>query len=316
MSENRNYRGIDMVVGIDTDQIACYDTHGQVIDCQGTGQDASFKQSAKTINAERFSILYGNVKDRLTGLIWERNANLAEFPLSWSEACHFVEQLNYNSKYGEPDGWRLPTREELFSLVSHQSINPSLPQNHPFIDVFNGYYWTGTTCARLPGQAWYVHLGGGRVYRGMKHGSYMVWPVRGKTQCRPSNQDRLTLIGNVYFDSLTAKMWYFGDNLLKKSYGWEAALHTINQLNDASLKGHEDWRLPNIRELESLVDDSRHSPALVQDASLGTPPIVGLWASTTSTYEPRYAWVLYIKDGAIGVGFKPKTDFHAIAVRG
>lgn len=300
----------------ETDQITCYDSEGHSVDCRDTGQDAGFKQPGKNILANRFSVAEDNVKDHLTGLIWKKNANLADFPLTWKEARQFAEQLNGTSTNAEWKRWRLPTRRELFSLVSHQYINPSLPQNHPFKEVFNGYYWTKTTCSRLPDQAWYVHLGGGRVYRGMKHGSYMVWPVCGKFQNSPRSQDRITCNGSIYFDRLTTRWWHIDSNLLKTSFSWDAALRTIDQLNEAGLNGHNDWRLPNIRELESLVDDSRHSPALVKDASLGAAPIAGLWSSTTSTYEPRYAWVLYIKDGAVGVGFKARADFQMIAVCG
>ena len=301
----------------ETDQIACYDKDGHPLDCQDAGQDASFKLLHKTIVTNRFSVEEDNVKDHLTGLIWKKNANLAEFPLTWKEARQFADQLNGASTNAEWKRWRLPTRRELFSLVSHQHINPSLPQSHPFTDVFNGYYWTSTTCSRLPDQAWYVHLGGGRVYRGMKHGSYMVWPVRGKMQSRLRSQDRLICNGSVYFDSHTDRSWYIGSDLLKEPGSWDAALGAIRQMNDLGLNGHnDDWRLPTIRELESLVDDSRHSPALIQNTSSRAAPIAGLWSSTTSTYEPRYAWVLYIKDGAIGVGFKTKADFHVIAVRG
>jgi hypothetical protein len=41
----------------------------------------------------------------------------------------------------------------------------------------------------------------------------------------------------------------------------------------------------------------------------------GYWSSTTSVYEPSYAWVLYTVDGAVGVGYKAKPDFCAWAVR-
>jgi hypothetical protein len=286
------------------------------VDCRATDQDASFKQPGKNILANRFSVAEDNVKDHLTGLIWKKNANLADFPLTWIEARQFAEQLNGTSTNAERKGWRLPTRRELFSLVSHQHINPSLPHGHPFTDVFNGYYWTITTCSRLPDQAWYVHLGGGRVYRGMKHGSYMVWPVRGKMQGRSRSKDRSTCNGSVYFDSHTDRWWYAGSDLFREPCSWEAALGAIVELNDGEMDGHSNWRLPNIRELESLVDDSRHSPALAIEALVGAAPITGLWSSTTSTYEPRYAWVPYIEDGAIGVGFKSKDDFHVIAVRG
>jgi hypothetical protein len=41
----------------------------------------------------------------------------------------------------------------------------------------------------------------------------------------------------------------------------------------------------------------------------------GYWSSTTSVYEPSYAWVLYSLDGAVGVGYKAKPDFYALQVR-
>ena len=63
------------------------------------------------------------------------------------------------------------------------------------------------------------------------------------------------------------------------------------------------------------MDLTRHSPAL----PAGHPwedVQEGYWSSTTSRYEPRYAWVLYTRDGAVGVGFKPEATFGAWAVAG
>ncbi|MFO7687142.1 MAG: DUF1566 domain-containing protein [Desulfobacterales bacterium] len=116
------------------------------------------------------------VLDSMTGLTWCRNANLAEFPLDWNAAHDFINEMNGVRAFGLSD-WRLPSRRELFTLISHEVFNPALPKDHPFENVFSGYYWTCTPCHRLPDQAWYIHLGGGRIYRGMRHGSYMVWPV-------------------------------------------------------------------------------------------------------------------------------------------
>lgn len=69
------------------------------------------------------------------------------------------------------------------------------------------------------------------------------------------------------------------------------------------------WRLPNINELESLVDCARHSPAL----SLGHPFTnlsEAYWSSTTSMFEPDWAWALYLDKGAIGVGQKSGRHFR------
>jgi hypothetical protein len=74
-------------------------------------------------------------------------------------------------------------------------------------------------------------------------------------------------------------------------------------------------RLFYIRELGSLEDSARHLPALAPGSTLSRIG-EGCWSSTTIVYDPRYAWVLYPRDGAIGVVFKPQADFHLLAVRG
>jgi hypothetical protein len=80
-------------------------------------------------------------------------------------------------------GFCLPA-ESYCSLISHQYVNPALPDGHPFTDVFSGYYWTASACRRLTDQAWCIHMGG-CIYRGMKYSSYMVWPV-----AAPNRNDR------------------------------------------------------------------------------------------------------------------------------
>jgi hypothetical protein len=101
---------------------------------------------------------------------------------------------------------------------------------------------------------------------------------------------------------------------MERPLKWEAALATIDTLNGQKVGGYANWRLPNIRELESLVDLSRHSPALPADLPFAQVAD-GYWSSTTSIYEKRYAWVFYPRDGAVGVGYKPLPEFCAWAVR-
>ena len=302
-----------MNIILETDQKFCFDELGNQIGCRNTLQDAEYERSNSDM-PPRFVVGNDSVEDRLTGLIWHKNANLFGFPLSWKEAFDFIQELN-NSKASNISNWRLPSRGELFSLVSHQQINPSLPDTHQFENVFNGYYWTQTECARLPDQAWYVHFGGGRVYRGMKHGSYMVWPVAGKKGGNNSAGVRFNEDGNLIFDSRTERIWLNDKKLNMDAATWKEAINCIKSLNSNRAAGFNDWRLPNIRELDSLVDTTQHSPAFAADCLFAATKD-GYWSSTTSLYEPRYAWVLYPRDGAIGVGYKPGNDFYILPVRG
>jgi hypothetical protein len=256
--------------------------------------------------------------------------------------------MNERRVFGRAD-WRLPNRRELFSLVGHGRINPALDENHPFHNVFPGYYWTSTTCARTPDQAWYIHLGGARVHKGMKHGSYLLWPVGGSgdhgrcllrtgqklcydetgrsTGCEGSGQDgemwqgadfpvrRFEARDEAVYDNMTGLTWSENADLASGAVDWSDALKTAAILNEKKSGGFADWRLPNIRELESLVDMGAHSPALCQGHPFENVwPFY--WSSTTSVYETSYAWALYTRDGYVGVGQKSQAGFHVWAVRG
>lgn len=301
---------------LETDQVHCYDEKGQPIACEGTGQDASYGKTAPMQGGERFRVQAGVVRDTLTGAVWSKDANVAEFPLSWDEARQWVAEMQSEQAHGYAN-WQLPSRRLLFSLISHQHINPSLPSNHPFDNVFTGYYWSADRCLRLPNQAWYVHLGGGRVHRGMKHGSYLVWPVSPGHPSEAADRfpgERLAGGMEGVHDHHTGLTWSKNADPVGRPLSWPEALSAVQAFNRHGLADHHDWRLPNIRELESLVDLDSHSPALPADH-----PFVNVrdayWSSTTSVYEPRYAWTLYTRDGMVGVGFKPGIDFYLWPVR-
>jgi hypothetical protein len=120
--------------------------------------------------------------------------------------------------------------------------------------------------------------------------------------------------GPVLLDRLTERMWLQPGEEMQRPVAWENALEDIQGLNEERVGGYTDWRLPNIRELESLVDLNRHSPALAPGYPIEAVA-EGYWSSTTSAYETRYAWVLYPRDGAVGVGYKPRPEFCTLAVR-
>jgi hypothetical protein len=296
---------------------------------------------------KRFSAEKETVTDHLTGLMWTRNAAIADFPMTWAEALSYIEELNA-SLYGGYGDWHLPNRRELFSIVSHDRINPAVSAPHLFEEIFHGYYWSATSCARLPSQAWYVHLGGAKVYRGMKYASYMVWPVRESAKpgnifrtgqkrcfddagrevaCRGSGQDaeiqvglpwpapRFEEKGGAVLDRMSGLTWTRKAGNGERMLSWHEAFERIEEMNQEARHGCTDWRVPTIRELEGLVDLDAHTPALPE----GHPFLEAdrfYWSSNTSQYETRYAWTLYLQDGAVGVGFKGAAEFCLWPVRG
>jgi hypothetical protein len=326
---------------LQTGQRRCYDAMGREIDCAGSGQDAESLRGLPWPH-DRFQSQGALVLDRLTGLVWTRDANPAEFPMAWSEALAYVDGLNRERFYGHQD-WRLPNRRELRSLVSHQSTRPVLPTQHPFRNIFGSWYWTGTTAAISPAHAWYVNMDGGRMFFGGKDQSFMVWPVRGDSrvlpvtgqtdcfaetgrpiQCLGTGQDGETMCGSDWpiprfrvegdqvFDRLTDLRWYRAADIAQGATNWQDALVMVRALNEHGRLG-QHWRLPNINELESLLDCSTHSPALPRAHPFAQVGDV-YWSSTTSTFEPDWAWALYLDKGAVGVGQKREAKFRVWAV--
>ena len=123
----------------------------------------------------RFKLVLGEtaVLDKETGLVWEKSPDTTL--RIWSDAVYYA----YNKNVGGRGGWRLPTVEELRSLVDPTQSNPALPSGHPFINVQSDYYWSSTTSVSTTSSAWDVSFGNGGVDFGVKSNDYYVWCVRG-----------------------------------------------------------------------------------------------------------------------------------------
>jgi len=116
------------------------------------------------------------VLDKETGLIWPRNANIPKGMLTWQDAMNYCRN---HVQLGNRKGWRLPTIEELLSLIDPSLSNPALPDGHPFINVQGVFYWSSTTYESSSSRAWFVSMGVGFTQVYSKSVSYFVWPVRG-----------------------------------------------------------------------------------------------------------------------------------------
>lgn len=325
---------------LNSGQRTCHGDDGGEIPCAGSGQDASFGVGTRW-PAPRFEVAGETVIDRLTGLVCCRDASVAEFPLTWQEALDFVAAMNREQRFGRRD-WRVPNRRELRSLLSLQTRLPALPEGHPFTHVFNGWYWTATTAAIAPAHAWYVALDGARMFYGGKDQSFMLWPTAGEGRdviprtgqslcydtvgkvipCAGSGQDgewrrgaawpapRFETRPDGVLDRLTGLLWRREANLTQQPVVWRAALAAVASLNPDS---GPQWRLPTINELEALVDCATHSPALPSGHPFGEVQSI-YWSSTTSLFEPDWAWALYLDKGATGVGQKRFAEFSVWAV--
>lgn len=331
-----------------TGQTLCYDSFGGAIACAGTGQDGELRHGAPW-PAPRFTIGTGVestcITDELTGLMWLRAPDGAT-AFSWVDALASAAEL---ASGGHSD-WRLPTRRELRSLIHDGWSNTSNWLNGQGFSVASTDYWTCSTLAYLPNNAWNTDMYWGVVDVYDKTGGPRLWAVRTANEqaacraartgqiscsdaagnsvpCSATNQDgdlrsgvawptpRFAVgsgaLADCITDRLTGLTWQRVNDSVSRT--WEQALAYSNGL---VLCGHDDWRLPNVLELESLFN------AEVVDSSawLNAQGFIGLgstyyWTSTSLALDPAQAWVVQLGTGYVWWQAKT-TGRRALAVRG
>jgi Protein of unknown function (DUF1566) len=127
----------------------------------------------------RFIVLsnWGNaaVLDRETGLVWERGPNGSG---TWNAGT----QLCAGRPTGGRFSWRLPTLDELSSLLDPTQSSPALPPGHPFQSLGGfGTFWTANSHVELPDFAWHVNFAAAGVGITSKGTGRFFWCVRGSS---------------------------------------------------------------------------------------------------------------------------------------
>jgi hypothetical protein len=132
--------------------------------------------------------------------------------------------------------------------------------------------------------------------------------------------DKLT--GLVWLTNANCIVFFSGDSTGKNRRDWDEALMAANLLangycglTDGSSAG--DWRLPNVRELLSLIDYGHSLPALPAGHPFTDIQTVNwkYWSSSTSV-DTGYAWVVDIHSGSVGGERKSYTGSgYVLAVR-
>ncbi|MFP4624681.1 MAG: DUF1566 domain-containing protein, partial [Gemmatimonadota bacterium] len=162
-----------------TGQRACYDVAGEPVPCHRVAQDGLAQDGALRTGAPwpvpRFRAADRTVVDRLTGLTWTRSADLAGGCTTWDAAFDVVRGLN--DRPGGRRDWRLPTINELESLVDAARHSPALPAGHPFRHVREAY-WSSTSSAFEPDWCMALYMHKGAVGVGQKKDeNFSVWAV-------------------------------------------------------------------------------------------------------------------------------------------
>ena len=279
----------------------------------------------------------GTITDHLTGLIWTKDANLSGGSKTWQEALDYVKGMNAgtNPNFGFT-GWRLPNINELESFINAGETNlATWLSTRGFINVQNGFYWSSTTYTGLTNSAWIMFMYPGSLETLGKTANLSFWPVRGTTTapaqlwktgqtkcydtsgseivCNNTGQDgelqagtkwpiqKFTVGSECVTDNLTGLVWVKNANLAGSSKTWRETIDYVASINNGGgLCGFMDWRVPNIKELRTLVDYSEHNPPLPSDHPFTSVQTGFYWSSTTSAVLTNTAWSVFMLDGSTG----------------
>jgi hypothetical protein len=110
--------------------------------------------------------------------------------------------------------------------------------------------------------------------------------------------------GTVVIDEETGLMFQAGE---QQPMTWVQALEYCKKLE---LGGYSDWRLPNIRELMTIVSFDREGPPYLDSRFFPWARAGTYWSSTTVEEAPYMAWTLDFSNGLpYRAGFKARRYF-------
>jgi len=256
----------------------------------------------------------GTVEDLVTGLVWQR---VDGGEMTWTNAVrHAATNRLAGASAGE---WRLPTLREAMGLLVHYRQNPALDTAYFSSGggVAADYWWTSDTSAADSSRIWVVNAGGGAGPKvqteTLSAGGtlrYHARLVRGSRTLPSPVADRFVDHGNgTVTDTETGLTWQQGE--ATAAMDWISAVRTAEGL---TLGGYRDWRLPNVKELQSLGDVRISGPWIPATKFPGVKP-ERYWSSTTQNNRTTNAW--WVEFGAGTVSQAPKTSPYWVrAVRG
>jgi hypothetical protein len=244
----------------------------------------------------------GIIRDNVTGLEWQQATTPDKY--TWQQALDYVDDLN-DSNYLGYDDWRLPSIEELSTLVAAGRYNSAI--GLVFSAVASGY-WSSTPRKGYTNYAWIMHFYHGVVANGYDK-SYNFYvravrsgPYRSFGNYFDNNDGTIT-------DTTTGLMWQAAT--AQGEYTWQEALDYVDNLNSGGYLGYTDWRLPTRNELQSLVDYSRHGLPTTFPNTVAS----SYWSSTAVAGYTDYAWYVFFGNGYVYYGDK-SYYYYVRAVRG
>jgi hypothetical protein len=281
-----------------------------------TGQNLSYttifgEDNDYTINSPSYTDNGdGTITDIITGLMWQKYDGGEMTIENASTYCDNLTLANYTN-------WRLPSPMEAYSILNLQNANPAINTTY-FPNTTAEYWWTNTYQAGDNTKVWVTNAGGGignhPKSETFSAGGTKKFHVRAVRDVNATSQiNHFTDNGDgTITDNRTQLVWQ--KNPSTTTMTWEQALIYSESL---SLANTSDWRLPNIKELQSLNDESISNPS-VNVSYFTTIGVKNYWSSTTlkpNSANPSSAWYFSTQFGITTYDLKANSNY-VLCVRG
>ncbi|MFA8342886.1 MAG: DUF1566 domain-containing protein [Rhodothermaceae bacterium] len=321
---------------VDTGQTLFFNNNGAI--SAPLKGEAFFGQDAGHTGYQPDYTLSGDgltVYDNITGLTWIRSGDTdndgdidVDDKIAYSQIQSYINLRN-SQNFGGYNDWRLPTMKELYSLMNFNGTDPSpeAGDDIPFINTDYFIFEYGDVDGgdrEIDAQYWSDNIYTGKVLSNFT-GAFGLNLADGRIKCypnqTPNDVKRVMLVrGNTDYginnftdnndetitDNATGLMWTKNDfgnsgNGPRSGVIWQEALALVQQKNDENYLGYNDWRLPNAKEMQSIVDYSR-GPDISNSASID--PLFNTTQITNEGGETDYPWfwtsTTHIKTGGLG----------------
>ena len=268
------------------------------------GEDADF-----TINSPSYMDNgNGTITDNITGLMWQKSDG---GEMTFENAAIYCTNLTL----GGYSDWRLPTGFELFCINSYDNLNPALNTVY-FTKTAAEYWWTSQVRADIETSVWVVNAGGGigahPKSETISAGGTKRFHVRAVRNPGSSSVNAVHFKDNgdgTITDNYTGLIWQKTQS--PNTMTWEEGLLYASNL---SLAGKSDWRLPNVKEIQSLNDVKLCKPSFNKNYFTNISS-GNLWSSTTLMNATAKAWDINVDYGIVSYNDKTIKEY-VLCVRG
>lgn len=261
------------------------------------------------------------IKDNVTGLMWENKTLDGGLHDKYRTFSYYSPSFNPNNEYATAtdatgfvaavnnqawcgvSNWRIPTAEELQSIVSLNFLlpGPSIDESF-FANTRNIGTWTSSPLPRTPDSALILYMDDGRIFDSVRNPTTET-SARLVSGNPVAHAYTLSADGQEVIDSSAKLVWrrcvegksWNGTACIGNPLGFMFQ-EALQRALDAKIASGQKWRLPNIKELTGLMDTTNPVVAL-NETLFPNSPNDQYWSGSSFSTDGFFAWVAHFYYG-------------------